>query len=72
MTESSPNLTKDKLTNPTNSVSLKKDKLKETRAQIYHNQTAENQRKRKKTLESSQRKVMHYRGTMIGMTSEKP
>ena len=47
MTESAPNLTKDKLINPVSSVSLKQKKLKEIHAQIYHKQTAKNQRKRK-------------------------
>lgn len=71
MTESFSNLTKDKVTNPTSSVSLKQGKCKVIHAQRYHNQTAKNQRKRK-SLESRQRKIMHYRGTVIWMTSEKP
>lgn len=56
MTESSPNFAKDKFINPTSPASPKQYQLKEIHAQVYHNPTAENQRKR--ILESSQRKMM--------------
>lgn len=47
MTESATNLTKENLINPVSSASLKQDKLREINAQIYHKQTAKNQRERK-------------------------
>lgn len=40
-------MTKDKLINPASSASPKQDKLKEIHAQIHHDQTTKNQRKRK-------------------------
>lgn len=48
VTESSPNLAKDKLINPTHSVCLKKGKREETQAQIQCNQTVKREKKKKK------------------------
>lgn len=55
MTESSPNLMKDQLINPTNSVNLKKDKLKETHPQIYH-KLLKTREKEKKILKAVREK----------------
>lgn len=54
-TKRSPILTKDKLINPASSASPKQDKLKEIHAQIHHDQTTKNQRKRK-TLKAAKEK----------------